>query len=180
MLLVVPCHTRLHSDITCVWSNVTLNEEFTGNINSSSLLPPKTHGAATLHSFRVHYPFSLSSSQYLITAILTGAEQVTTRRSAIQVYRPRWFTEMATRTVSFCHVLTKTVQLRTGACPQHVARSGVSSGSNTCASEPRDSPSDEGGPEQHHRERRDTFSLAPVSPPRELQTALDNVLACKQ
>ncbi|KAL5466749.1 hypothetical protein EMCRGX_G030898 [Ephydatia muelleri] len=83
---------------------------------------------------------------------------------------------MATRTFSFSHVLTKTVRLRKGPSLQRLTRNGVTSGGDTCPPEPRDSWSNEGGPEQRER-RHNSFSLAPVSPPRELQAALDNVLA---
>lgn len=84
-----------------------------------------------------------------------------------------------TRVFCLSHVLSKTVQLRSGPSLQHLKRSGVTTGRNTCPSEPRDSSDDDdGGPGEHHREsRHDSFSLAPVSPPPELQAALDSVLA---
>lgn len=71
-------------------------------------------------------------------------------------------------------MLTKT--LRNGLFLQRLTRNGVTSGGDTCPPKPRESWNNKGGPEQRER-RRDSFSLAPVSPPRELQAALDNVLA---
>ena len=100
--------------------------------------------------------------------------------SSERFYRPRWFTEMATRTISFTHVLAKTARLCSRTCAERLSSSGVSGGGDTCVPEPRDGLSDEAEAEGYHSERRDRFSLAPVSPPRELQTALDNVLKCKQ
>ena len=61
--------------LTSDWLRVTLSEGFAGRISFSSRLPPvkKVH-----HILHCNIQFNTMHVQYLITAILTGALQVTT------------------------------------------------------------------------------------------------------
>ena len=61
--------------LTSDWLRVTLSEGFTGRISFSSRLPPVKKAHRILHS---NIQFNTMHVQYLITAILTGALQVTT------------------------------------------------------------------------------------------------------